>query len=42
MPWLEIGLMGLFILAAIGALLYALDSASGIPNSNKRKGKTKL
>ena len=37
MPWMEIGLGALFILAAIGALLFALDSASGIPNGNKRK-----
>ena len=37
LPWMEIGLAALFILAAVGALLFALDRASGIPDSNKRK-----
>ena len=38
---LLIGLVALFALAAIIALLVVIDLASGLPNSNKPKGKTK-
>ncbi len=34
---LLIGLVALFALAAITALLIVIDRVSGIPNSNKRK-----
>lgn len=39
---LVIGLIALFALAAIIALLVVIDRVSGVPNSNKPKGKTKI